>query len=230
MKQRIKSIVKTKSIKRIALIFMLLALVGISSVSIINQHVLKFSMSYIFESKNRLPQKYCCIVLGAKVYKSGGLSVTLKDRVEKSLELYKSGKIKRFLLSGDHGRKNYDEVNNMKDYLVKKGVAEKDIFLDHAGFNTYNSMVRAKKVFQINNAIIVTQRFHLPRAVYIARKAGIDAYGYVADRRKYVAHKFNVIREMLARVKSFFEVQSGVRPRYLGKKIPITGDSRLSYD
>lgn len=196
----------------------------------INLLIVQKTAKLIFIEPKDLPGVYTVIVPGAFVKPNGTLSLTLGDRVDKALELYKLGKVKRFLLSGDHGQKNYDEVNNMKKYLLDKGVPTEDIFLDHAGFNTYNTMIRAKKIFEIDKAIIVTQKFHLPRAVYIARTNGIEAYGYVADKRKYDAWVLNQIREFLARTKSFFEIMFNVSPKFLGEKIPITGDSSKSYD
>ena len=147
-----------------------------------------------------------------------------------AIELYTGKKIKRFLLSGDHGRKNYDEVNSMKNYLLEKGINTEDIFLDHAGFDTYSTIVRAKEVFGVEKAIIVTQEFHLSRAVYIARSKGIEAYGIKADRQDYYSLVRLKIRETIAKVKAFSEVMINKKPRFLGSKIPITGDSKLSYD
>ncbi|MCP4138292.1 MAG: hypothetical protein GY754_45440 [bacterium] len=209
----------------------LMALILIAIVSAgINLYITSYSKKYIVKKANKAPQSYTALVLGAKVYRSGNLSRVLYDRVIKTLELYKSGKVKRILLSGDHGRVNYDEVNNMRKFLIKKGVPGRDIFMDHAGFNTYDSMVRAKKIFRVNKVIIITQEFHLPRAVYIARKQGMEAYGYVADRREYLWMKQYKAREFLARVKSFGEVLINRNPKFLGNQIPITGNSKKSWD
>ena len=164
------------------------------------------------------------------VYHSGYPSDYLKDRMDVAIELYKNKKVKRFLLSGDHGRKNYDEVNNMKKYLIDNGINTEDIFLDHAGFDTYNTMVRAKEIFQVTDAIIVTQEFHLSRAVYLARSKGITAFGIKADKRSYAAISKLKIRETIANVKAFIEVLINKSPKFLGSKIPITGNSKLSYD
>lgn len=184
----------------------------------------------IFSNKEDIPSCYTGLVLGAKVYKNGKLSGILKDRVDTALELYKIGKIKRFLLSGDHGKQHYDEVNQMKKYLLNKGVPENDIFLDHAGFDTYNSAYRAKAIFLVDDVIIVSQEFHLKRAVYIARKLGLNAYGIKADKRKYGIAKRMFLREKIANVKAFLELLIGKKPKYLGVIIPIKGDSKKSYD
>lgn len=196
----------------------------------LNYYVVQKSKSFISTDAKELARSYTVIVLGAKVYDNGNLSSYLKDRVDGALLLYKEGKVKRFLLSGDHGTKQYDEVNTMKEYLMEEGVPSADIFLDHAGFNTYNSMLRAKKVFEVKDCIVVSQDYHLPRAVYIARSIGMNAYGFAQDSNHLSSIKFNKKREILARVKSFGEVLFSISPTYLGEKIPITGDSSLSYD
>ena len=170
------------------------------------------------------------MVLGAHVGRDGTPSRILTDRLNTALSLYQKGKIKRFLLTGDHGHKDYDEVNNMKNYLKEKGVPECDIFLDHAGFDTYSSMVRAKEVFLIKDVVIITQEFHLSRALYIARKKGLNAVGCVADTPEGSPVKTLEFRENLANIKAVWEVLIDKKPKFLGPKIPITGDSRLSYD
>lgn len=170
------------------------------------------------------------MVPGALVGRDGTPSEILSDRLEKAFELYLEGKVYRFLLTGDHGTKAYDEVNHMKEFLTNKGVPPEDIFLDHAGFDTYNSIVRAQKIFKVTGVIIVTQEFHLSRALYIARAKHLDAYGYVADKHQYSAINHLKFREKLANVKAFFEVYINKKPKFLGDEIPITGDSQKSFD
>jgi len=126
-------------------------------------------------------------------------SRTLLDRLQTALELYEDGTAAKILVSGDHGRTEYDEVGAMQHWLLSKGVPESDIILDHAGFRTLDTMVRARKVFGVRRAIVCTQRFHLARAVFLARRAGIDAHGVAADRMRYQAHYWNQFREALAR-------------------------------
>jgi SanA protein len=188
------------------------------------------SRHYCFSEAKDVPASYTAIVLGAMVYQTGKPSFILQDRLDVAYELYRSGKIKRFLLTGDHGQKGYDEVNTMKKYLLEKGVDTRDIFLDHAGFDTYNSMVRAKEIFEVNDAVVVTQDFHLNRAVYLARANGLNACGIASDRREYRTINYLRFRELSARVKAFAEVIFGKDPVFLGTAIPITGDSKLSYD
>jgi SanA protein len=196
----------------------------------VNAYIRHSAKAYTIADINKVPSKYTCIVLGAHVGNDGTPSIVLADRLEAALNLYLQGKVKRFLLTGDHGRINYDEVNNMKRYLQDKGVPQQDIFLDHAGFDTYNSMVRAKEIFLVTDAIIVTQEFHISRSIYIARKKGIDAYGFSATMSDTKPLNYLKFRESIACMKAFWEVVINRSPKFLGTKIPITGDSRLSYD
>jgi len=168
------------------------------------------------------------IVLGARVYDDKSLSPMLADRVETAIDLYRDGKVKKLLLTGDHGRAAYDEVNAMKAYAIAAGVPETDIFTDHAGFSTYESIYRARDVFKVRRAVLVTQLFHLRRALFIARSLGLEAEGLVADRRSYVGATSSVLREYLANLKAFWEVTTGAKPTWLGPAIPITGDGRAS--
>jgi SanA protein len=217
-------------IKKIVKYGLLLCVFGILFILGLNIYIEKTSNKRIYSDKEKIPNCYTGLVLGAKVYDDGRLSGILRDRVESALELYRIGKIKRFLLSGDHGRTKYDEVNQMKKYLIKKGVPKEDIFLDHAGFDTYDSAIRAKKVFLADDVIIITQNFHVKRAVYIANSLGLNAYGFIADKHQYGIAKRMYVREKVANVKAFFELLIHKNPRFLGEKISIKGDSKLSYD
>lgn len=170
------------------------------------------------------------MVLGAYVFPDGTVSDMLQDRLETALKVYQSGKAKKILITGDHGRVEYDEVNAMRRYLEEKGVPPEDLFMDHAGFDTYNSAYRAKAIFQVESAIIVTQRFHLPRALYIADRLGIEAQGIEADLHRYQKAEYYEFREMGARIKAFAEVLFHCRPVFLGETIPITGDGRVTND
>ena len=175
------------------------------------------------------PHAQAAIVLGAQVKPDGTPSRMLADRLRVAAELYKRGKVDKVLVSGDHGRVGYDEVNPMKDALLAAGVPESDIFTDHAGFDTWDTMVRAKKVFQVDSALVVTQDFHLPRAVFLARRAGARrAWRLVraAGLRPRAAR--SDVREVVARVKGLAEGIVRRQPRFLGPAIPITGDGRAS--
>ncbi len=168
------------------------------------------------------------IVFGAKVYENGELSPMLTDRVQTAVDLYHRGQVQKLLLTGDHGRAGYDEVNAMKDYALARRVDEEDIFTDHAGFSTYESIYRAREIFKVKKAVLVTQRFHLRRTLYIARSAGLDVEGLVADRRRYISSSASALREYFANLKAFWEVTTGKHPTFLGPAIPITSDGRRS--
>ena len=179
-------------------------------------------------SINDTPMAETAIILGARVFPSGGLSQVLADRMETGVELYKKGKVKKLLLTGDHGQVTYDEVNAMRKYALSRGVPDEDIFMDHAGFSTYDSMYRAKEVFRVRKAVLVTQEFHLPRALYIARAVGVEANGVNADKRDYIGMDYIYLRELLARTKAAAQVIAGSEPKYLGTAIPISGDGRVT--
>ena len=173
----------------------------------------------------------CVLVPGALVYSNDRLSFVLQDRLDYAIQLYEADKAKRLLFSGDHGQTDYDEVNAMKDYAVSQGVPEEDIFLDHAGFSTYESLYRARDVFEVSSVIVVTQQFHLSRAVYVARELGLDANGINSNPRRYGNETKDALRESLARVKDFFYVNLlHPLPTYLGEAIPIWGSSAATHD
>lgn len=171
------------------------------------------------------------LILGAAVYSKDRVSQVVYDRIVRGAELYNKGKARKILVSGDHGQKEYDEVNTIRKWLMKFGIPKEDIFLDHAGFSTYESLYRARHIFQVKSLIIVTQEFHLPRALYIASGFGIQAQGYIADRVQYKARKYNTIREFLARIKDFFYITFlKPKPEFLGSAIPLSGDGTVTHD
>jgi SanA protein len=204
---------------------------AIAFFAIANLVIIKTSDGLIAKSLKDAPKSQVAIVLGALVFKNGSLSNIVSDRVDTAIDLYRLGKVDKILLTGDHGKTSYDEVNSMRRYALKKGIPPKDIFMDHAGFSTYESMYRGRDVFQVKSAIIVTQKFHLARSVYTANALGIDAVGVYADRHVYIKALLNEARESLARTKAFIEVNiARPKPTYLGEIIPITGDGRLTND
>lgn len=171
----------------------------------------------------------CIIVLGCRVNDTTP-SPMLGDRLARGTELYAMGTAPKLLMSGDHGRTDYDEVNAMKQYAIDRGIPSEDIFMDHAGFSTYETMYRAKAVFDVKKAIIVTQSYHLYRAVYIARQLGIEACGVASDRQTYINQRRYDLREILARDKDFFMTIFKPEPTYLGEVIPISGSGDLTND
>ncbi|QIB69196.1 SanA protein [Aminipila butyrica] len=172
----------------------------------------------------------CILVLGAGLKPDGTPNHMLEDRLETAFALYKSGAAPKLLLSGDHGRNEYDEVNAMKRYMLEHGVPKKDIFLDHAGFSTYDSMYRAKAVFKVNSVIVVTQRYHQYRALYLAEKLDYKAYGVCSDQGVYRGQGMRTIREILARNKDFFKGILKPAPAYTGAAVPISGSGLESWD
>lgn len=170
----------------------------------------------------------CILVLGAGVREDGSPSNMLEDRILTGIKLYENEKCSTLLMSGDHGSEEYDEVNCMKDYAVKLGIPSEDIFMDHAGFSTYDSLYRAKHVFGVDKMIIVTQKYHLYRALYIAESLGIDAIGVKADIRTYAGQSIREAREIAARAKDFIKTIVGSHSTYLGEMIPLDGDGNIT--
>jgi SanA protein len=177
-----------------------------------------------------VPHAEAALVLGAQVLPNGHPSPMLTDRLETAADLYRAGKVDKLLLSGDHGQWSYDEVGAMRRALLKRGIPAADLFTDHAGFDTWDSAQRARRVFEVRSVIVVTQRFHMARALFAAHRAGLDATGFPADRRPYgkVMTRLRV-RETLARVKAVADWLRGADPRFLGPKIPIEGDGRATW-
>ena len=216
---------KSKAVK----FALLTTLVLLSAVFLINNSIVSHGRQNIIPAGS-FAGAHTAIVPGAYVDPDGRLCDMLADRVSTAVELYKEGKVKKLLLTGDHGKSSYDEVNSMRKYAEARGVPNSDIFMDHAGFSTYDSMYRARDVFQVDSAVIVTQDFHLPRAVYTARRLGLQATGISADRDDYPGVEINHLREVPARVKAFLQLAAGSKPRFLGPAIAITGDGRASHD
>lgn len=218
-----------KKLKNLSLVALVLLLLGVLSIFLLNNKIKSATQPAIYHSLEKVPNKHTVIVLGASVKSNGNLSVMLRDRVESALLLYNKGKVKRFLLSGDNGEANYNEPRAMKKYLIERGVAENHIYLDYAGFDTYDSMYRAKAIFEVDEAIIVTQGFHLPRAVFLSQEMGLNYIGYRGDKRVYQHEDYNIKRELLANVKAYLELAFRKEPTYLGAKIPIKGPPQSSY-
>ena len=199
----------------------------------VNLSMVAYARPYVYKDVDSLPYKYTVILPGARVYQNT-VSHVVADRIEGTLRCINAGKAEHILVSGDHGRKDYDEVNQIFAYMKRVyGTDEGIVFLDHAGFSTYETAYRARDVFCVTDAIIVTQKFHTYRAVYIARKLGLDAVALEAPELFPYADRTRAswaVRETLARVKAFFDVARGARPTYLGEQIPITGDPATTRD
>ena len=180
------------------------------------------------EEAAKIQDADCILVLGCQVRNNGVPSAMLEDRLRRSVELYDLGAAPKLLMSGDHGRENYDEVGAMRQYAMDNGVPSEDIFMDHAGFSTYESMYRARDVFQTKKIIIVTQQYHLYRSIYAAEALGLEAYGVASDPREYMGRTYRECREVLARCKDYFQCLIQPEPTFLGEVIAITGDGNLT--
>ena len=172
----------------------------------------------------------CVLVLGAGLRRDGAPSQMLADRLRVGIAAYEKGAADKMLMTGDHGREEYDEVNAMKTFAMDLGVPSSHIFMDHAGFSTYESMYRAKEIFEVEKVLIVTQHYHLYRAIYNARQMGIEAYGIPSDLRRYGRQTYFDFREYLARTKDFVWGIVRPLPTYLGEAIPIWGDGDATND
>lgn len=174
----------------------------------------------------------CILVLGAGLRPDGTPNLMLRDRLDTGIALYKAGAAPKLLLSGDNGQEIYDEVNAMKKYVLDAGIPVEDVFLDHAGFSTYESIYRGKEIFQVQKALIITQQYHQYRALYAAEKLGLEAYGVVSDSMMtiYSGQDLRDRREFLARNKDFFKLLIKPKPTYLGEVIPISGSGLASHD
>ena len=171
----------------------------------------------------------CILVLGAGI-RNNYPSPMLEDRLLTSIKLYEDGVAPKILVSGDHENKNYDEVNVMKNYLIDHGIPSEDIFMDHAGLSSYDSIYRAKKIFKANRIIVVTQKYHLYRALYIAKAMDINVYGVNSNPREYYGQFKRDIREYAARIKDFFKCLIMPESTYLGEVIPINGNGNVTND
>ena len=216
--------------KMIKYIIMLI-LIFVVTVLVINFFVKIVTKSRILkkEEYSKLENIDCIIVLGAGIW-GDKPSPMLEDRLKEAVSLYNQNVSSKIIMSGDHGKEDYDEVNILKEYAIEQGVASEDIFMDHAGFSTYESMYRAKEVFEANKIVIVTQKYHLYRALYIAKQLGIEAYGVNSDPRKYVGSTYREAREIIARDKDFIKCIFKPLPKYLGETIPVNGDGNITND
>lgn len=213
-------------------IALLLGALGCAVVFGINAYVVGSTRDQILspEQASGLSDVDCILVLGCLVKDGGQPSDMLADRLRRGVELYQADAAAKLLMTGDHGRTTYNEVQAMKQYAMNEGIASSDVFMDHAGFSTYESIYRAKEIFQAKKIIIVTQEYHLSRALYIANALGLEAYGVSADYHTYWGQSARDLREVLARNKDFLTSIFKPKPTYLGDAIPVSGDGDLTND
>lgn len=213
-----------KLLKYIAILVVAIAVI----VFVINFYVIFKTKNQILESVDK-DDIDCILVLGAGV-RNGKPTDMLADRLLTAIDLYNKNVAPKIIMSGDHSKANYDEVNIMKAFAIEKGVPSTDIFMDHAGFSSYESIYRAKEIFEAKKIVIVTQKYHLYRSLYIANKLGVEAYGISADLRKYIGQSYRELREVLARDKDFVKCFFKPKSTYLGEVIPVSGDGDVTND
>lgn len=216
-----------KVLKYIIIFIILIAIIILG----INLYIILSTKKQIIKKDDytKLSDIDCIIILGAGIVE-GKPSHMLEDRLLEGIKLYQNNISDKIIMSGDHGRKEYDEVNVMKNYAIQRGVPSENIFMDHAGFSTYESIYRARDIFKAKKVVIVTQKYHLYRALYIANQLGIEAYGVGADPRQYVGKTYREMREILARNKDFIKCIFKPEPTYLGETIPVNGNGDITND
>jgi vancomycin permeability regulator SanA len=215
--------------KKIILVLVIILIIGIVLIFGINLSVKMTTEKRILTDVSKLPNVDCILVLGAGI-DGDRPSLMLEDRLKAAIKLYDNNVSKKIIMSGDHGRKEHDEVNVMKNYAMELDVPSNDIFMDHAGISTYESMYRLKHIFGAKSVVIVTQKYHLYRSLYIARSLGIDAYGYAAEDIKYFGDTYREFREILARDKDFFKSIYKPKSTYLGEPIDLNGSGDVTND
>ena len=217
--------------KKVMTYIIIILIIMILIVFAINLYVKQSTKKQIIENNDYsgLKDIDCIIILGAGIW-GDKPSPMLEDRLLEGISLYENNVSSKIIMSGDHGKEDYDEVNIMKNFAIEKGIPSENIFMDHAGFSSYESIYRAKEIFKAKKVVIVTQKYHLYRALYIANKLGLDAYGVGADPRQYVGAMYRELREILARNKDFVKCIFKPKPTYLGDTIPVSGNGDVTND
>ena len=218
-------------LKRIGLGVLVLAILGAVAVFAIDAHVQTTAGPRIVTADEAavLGNVDCVLVLGCGVHPDGCPSDMLADRIAQGVALYENGTSPKLLMSGDHGRADYDEVNAMREMAVQAGLPADDVFMDHAGFSTYDSMYRAQSIFGVERAVVVTQKYHEYRALYIGEKLGLEVIGASSDQEHYGGQMLRDFREFLARNKDFFKAMLKAKPLIGGETIPISGSGLISH-
>jgi len=218
---------KKLKFKKLILIFICAVLIGFAAVWAININVKSKTENVIYTNLTDVPKTKIAIIFGAGI-NGDKPSRYLKDRLDAGISLYKNHKVDKILLSGDNGRDEHDELTVMKLYCYENGVDTNKIYIDYAGFDSYSTMYRAKHIFKVDTAILVSQKYHLNRCVYLGDKLGVKSYGYSADQGVYPGYKYYSFREKLSITKSVFDVMRGRKPKYLGEPVNIDGKSNYT--
>ena len=219
-------------VRKTVRVLLVLGLAGCLVMFLVNLYMIRKEEKYILtaDQAGELEDVDCIMVLGCGVRPDGTPSGMLSDRLDQGIRLYDEHVSDKLLMSGDHGKVNYDEVNLMKQFAIDRAVPSENIFMDHAGFSTYESMYRARDIFQVKKIVIVTQRYHMYRALYVAQSMGMEAYGVASDPRTDGGQRMRDVRELLARPKDLIYTIVMPKPTYLGDSIPVSGDGNVTND
>ena len=215
--------------KKIIMVVVIIFLLILITIFTIDCYIRISTQNKIIKNEKDIENVDCILVLGAGVW-GDKPSPMLEDRLLEAISLYEKGVASKIIMSGDHTTKDYDEVNLMKQFAIDKKVPSKDIFMDHAGISSYDSIYRAKEIFGVKKMIIVTQKYHLYRALYIAKKLGIEAYGIQSNPRQYQGQLYREFREILARNKDFIKCIFKPNPKFLGDKISLKSNGDITND
>lgn len=220
---------KKRKINRMIKIMIIGIIILMIAIFSLNIYVVNNTKNEIVKEENvsNIEGVDCILILGAGIWGDKPRPM-LEDRLKEGIVLYKQGTTKKIIMSGDHSREDYDEVKIMKEYAESEGVPSEDIFMDHAGFSSYDSVYRAKEIFGVQKMIIVTQKYHLYRSLYIAKKLGIEAYGIESNLRTYPGQVFREIREILARDKDYFKCIMKPEASIMGEKISLDGSGDIT--
>ena len=220
---------KKRKINRMIKIMIIGIIILMIAIISLNIYVVNNTKNEIVKEENvsNIEGVDCILILGAGIW-GDKPSPMLEDRLKEGIVLYKQGTTKKIIMSGDHSREDYDEVKIMKEYAESEGVPSEDIFMDHAGFSSYDSVYRAKEIFGVQKMIIVTQKYNLYRSLYIAKKLGIEAYGIESNLRTYPGQVFREIREILARDKDYFKCIMKPEASIMGEKISLDGSGDIT--
>lgn len=211
-------------VRRVVLALLCLAVLGAALVLGISAYMTATTRDRILSPKDTPPEGLdCVLVLGCGVRPDGSPTPMLASRIGRAVELYEAGWGDKLLMSGDNSREDYNEVGTMTAEAVAQGVPQGDIVTDHAGFSTYDSLYRARDIFGAERVVIVTQEYHLSRALYLADALGLEAWGVAAAPRNDAGQIGRDLREILARDKAFLWAILQPKPKFLGDPVPLTG-------
>ncbi len=206
-----------------------LTISGLIFVFLVNFYIKSKTNSSIYDAINKVPKTEVAIIFGAGI-NGDQPSKYLKDRLDAGILLYKFKKINKILLSGDNGNDQHDELTVMKKYCFVHGVDTTKIYIDYAGFDSYSTMYRAKNIFKIDRAILVSQKYHLNRAVFLGNKLGVKSIGFSANVGEYKGYKYVCFREYFSTFKSVIDVIRNRKPKFLGNEINISGTCNYTKD